>query len=101
MSSDEERGAAMFSDALNNALSNRCLVSTIAGHVGRVPQTIEVDDVGAILYGCSTPVILDPLKYKHDEYEFVGDCYVQGIMKGEAVEAHHEQNGEDMTFFLR
>jgi hypothetical protein len=101
MSSDEERLAAMFSDAMKTALGNRCLVFPSTGHVCLGPQTMEVDHVVAIFSGCNTPVILRPLGNDCNEYAFVGDCYIHGIMDGEAVEAHHERNGEDVIFFLR
>jgi hypothetical protein len=29
-----------------------------------------------------------------DEYTFIGDCYVDGIMHGEAGTVHREQEGE-------
>jgi hypothetical protein len=54
----------------------------------------KVDDVICILDGCSVPVVLRPcsrdMGTRTDErgsfYQFVGECYVHGMMDGEAKE---------------
>lgn len=51
-----------------------------------VPKDTEEADIVCILWGCSVPVILRP----HDgNYEFIGECYVNGItavMDGHAAD---------------
>lgn len=70
--------------------------------IGLVPCSAQEKDVIAILHGCRFPVVLRELpssgvsrekldsgrkKEKEERYyEFVGDCYVHGIMFGEAVQ---------------
>jgi hypothetical protein len=51
---------------------------------GLVPKTARPGDIICILYGCSVPVVLRKIK-KRDVYEFVGECYVYGMMDGEAM----------------
>ncbi|PSN60768.1 heterokaryon incompatibility protein [Corynespora cassiicola Philippines] len=39
----------------------------------------------AILHGCIVPIMLNIANEDRNEYMVIGDCYVQGIMHGEAV----------------
>ena len=57
--------------------------------VGLAPPKARADDVIAILYGCSVPVILRPVG---KTYELIGESYIYGKMDGEAVrEKLHEE----------
>lgn len=46
------------------------------------PATIELTDKIYIIVGCSMPVVLRPVGKLH---VVVGECYVDGFMKGEAM----------------
>lgn len=52
------------------------------GYLGSAPQDVEIGDVVCVLNGSQYPVILRPLP--DDLFEFVGTCFVLGLMKGEA-----------------
>ena len=56
---------------------------------------MEVGDVVAILFGHDVPCVLRP---HGDRYQFVGDCYVRGIMRGEMV-AGENCGGRTKTMF--
>ncbi|KAF1967310.1 hypothetical protein BU23DRAFT_573334 [Bimuria novae-zelandiae CBS 107.79] len=61
------------------------------------PNRSKKGDVISILYGCSVPVVLR--KYdKTDQYQFIGECYVDGYMNGEALSG--DPNFEQHTFSL-
>jgi hypothetical protein len=45
-------------------------------------KALRVGDKIAIVYGCSTPLVIRP---KEDKFEVVGEAYVQGFMDGEAL----------------
>lgn len=47
--------------------------------------TKEGDEI-AILHGARFPVILRPVTGELQTYQVVGDCYIEGMMKGEAVD---------------
>lgn len=64
-----------------------CLCSTEGGLVGMVPERARIGDKVAVLFSCDMPVILRP---RENGYEFVGGCFVEGLMKGEAVAAVEE-----------
>lgn len=61
----------------------RRLITTKRGYVGMALETIRRDDVIYVLLGCSVPVVLRPVG---EHFEFVGECYIHGIMEGEAME---------------
>lgn len=61
----------------------RRLIVTTMGYIGLVTKNAKVGDVVCILFGCSTPVILRP--GTPGVYRIVGDCYVHGLMEGEAM----------------
>jgi hypothetical protein len=54
------------------------------------PETKEGDAI-YILFGCSVPVVLrkvpSPRRRGIDRYTFIGECYVHGMMDGEALPA--------------
>jgi hypothetical protein len=61
----------------------RSLCVTTSGRICLTPSETRVGDSVAILYGGRTPYILRPIG---DDFEFIGESYVHGLMKGEAVE---------------
>ncbi|KAH8653956.1 heterokaryon incompatibility protein-domain-containing protein [Tricladium varicosporioides] len=56
---------------------------TKSGLMGIGPRAMETGDIVAVLYGGQTPYILRPVAADH--FLFVGACYVEGIMSGEAI----------------
>ena len=54
------------------------------GHSLMAPPFARVGDKVCVLVGCDFPVVLRKIK---DHYVFIGECYVHGIMNGEAMEA--------------
>jgi hypothetical protein len=56
---------------------------------GLAPDKAAVGDLLCILYGCSVPVVLR--KLAHGQYQFIGECYVHGMMDGEALPANPPQ----------
>ncbi|KAF2733110.1 hypothetical protein EJ04DRAFT_565389 [Polyplosphaeria fusca] len=67
--------------------SNRPLFVTASGHLGLGPSDTAAGDRLCILAGHKMPVLLRP---KGEKYTFVGDCYVDDVMRGEAVVALRE-----------
>ena len=67
----------------------RRLVITEKGRFAPASSLAEPGDVICVLFGCSVPVIL-----RHDKnyWKLVGECYLHGIMKGEAMKSF--ENGE-------
>ena len=79
------RDALMQRDRVN---LGRRLVTTERGHVGMALETVERTDVVAVLLGCSTPMVLRQFQGDSGclKWKVVGECYLHGIMNGEAME---------------
>ena len=64
-------------------LMNRRLFITESGHLGLGPSSMMSGDTVAILFGGNVPYILRPLE--NGQWHFVGECYLDGYMRGEAL----------------
>ncbi|KAL8654970.1 MAG: hypothetical protein Q9210_001177 [Variospora velana] len=87
------RDALMQRDRIN--LSRR-LMTTDMGYVGMAPEEVERGDAVAVLFGCSMPILLRQSTIESGDvrWRVVGECYVHGIMNGEAME--WGKDGEDL-----
>ena len=63
---------------------------TADGYLGRVPRGSEVGDKICILFGGSVPFVLRDTGDGH--FIFIGECYIHGIMDGEAIPAHDKKD---------
>ena len=86
--SDRELGDATILQQLGvmsravNVLFGRKLMTTARGFLGLAPEGLQKGDSLWILLGCSVPVAL---RSCGDYYKLVGECYVHGVMEGEAM----------------
>jgi hypothetical protein len=84
----------MFLERVQRVIYNRRFFKT-KGRPGRspllglAPPNSKPGDHICIIYGCSVPVLLTKAKNSESEnlYEVVGECYVHGMMDGEAIPA--------------
>ncbi|KAL9619448.1 MAG: hypothetical protein Q9160_005959 [Pyrenula sp. 1 TL-2023] len=65
---------------------------TRQGYLGQCLPRAEIGDAIALIAGCEIPYLLRPLE--DGRYSLVGDCYVHGIMYGEAWDAAKVQDIE-------
>jgi len=82
---------------------NRKFFSTmIEDRLGLAPRKAREGDIVCIFYGCSVPVLLRKIR-KREEYEFVGECYLHGMMDGEAVSIDRKEwlRENERIFVLR
>ena len=101
-STDLEARVARFVQAMFAICDNRRFFCTACGRIGLGPQTLQSGDVVAVLYGSLAPFVLRPLgSANNSEYALIGQCYLHGIMDGEAVRQHRSEGMEDKTFYLR
>ncbi|KAI0098083.1 heterokaryon incompatibility protein-domain-containing protein [Nemania sp. FL0031] len=75
-----------FTTMVARRMRGKCLFKTNNGYMGIGPVGLKKEDIVVVLYGCSVPVILRKVK---DRYALIGECYVLGLMDGEA--AHLEK----------
>jgi hypothetical protein len=60
-------------------------LTTVKGYAGTGPPSTKPQDLVCIFDGGPMPFILRPTKQDKNCYELIGECYIQGIMDGEAV----------------
>lgn len=65
-----------------SAADGRVFARTRSGYYVLGPAALEVGDVVCVLFGCKVPFCLRPMG---GGYLLVGECYVHGLMKGEAM----------------
>ncbi|KAF4632226.1 hypothetical protein G7Y89_g5909 [Cudoniella acicularis] len=69
--------------AFSNRLSNAVLCFTKKGYVGLCPGDTVVDDEICLLHGGRVPFVIR--KRDREAYTLVGECYIHGLMHGEAI----------------
>jgi len=52
---------------------------------GLAPSGARENDIICIFFGCSVPVVLRESREQPGLYEFIGECYVHGMMDGESL----------------
>ena len=87
-----------FLSRVQSVIWGRRLATLDQGSAVLGPRSCEQGDVVYILYGCSVPVILRPIGPEY--YNFVGECYVHGMMDGEAIMLRDEQDMPTKHFQL-
>ena len=86
---------AEFLRRVHEVIWMKRLIKTKHELLGMGPDTTKRRDLICILYGCSVPVILRPQKDEktgEEYFQFIGECYVHGIMDGEAFELARSRN---------
>jgi hypothetical protein len=71
-----------FTSAVGAASQHRTFFITKSGYMGIGPMPLEVGDTICVVLGCKVPLLLR--KYE-DHYILVGECFVWGLMDGEAI----------------
>ena len=77
----------------------RRLFVTEAGRVGLAPDAARSGDVVVVLRGASVPFLLRPVD--GEQYQLVGQAYVDEIMYGEAVKDCRASGRSERVFALR
>ena len=67
------------------------IVSTSMDMLANVPECTEGGDEIWIIYGCRTPFLLRPTE---GGYAMVGECFVDGIMDGQALKRDMGAEGD-------
>jgi Heterokaryon incompatibility protein (HET) len=70
--------------------------TTTSGYAGLGPNPCQPGDKIVIIFGCASPLVLRPIG---SHYELVGECYVHGIMHGEAMRDPLNRESETVVAF--
>ncbi|OTB09503.1 hypothetical protein M426DRAFT_256644 [Hypoxylon sp. CI-4A] len=85
-----------FHEAFTRTCLHRRFFVTKGDMMGIGPETMETDDIIVILFGGKVPYVV---RDRGDgTYSFIGECYVPGLMAGEAVE-QWKASGRMAEFF--
>jgi hypothetical protein len=74
--------AAEFLDRVRSSTGKRRFVITKERRMGLVPARSQSNDMICILLGCTVPVVL---RQAGANFRFLGESYVNDLMKGEAI----------------
>jgi hypothetical protein len=77
-------GFNYFVRAVEVAVARRQFFLSNTGWMGLAPTSAVKGDIICILLGGATPFVLRPAG--NDLYQLVGECYIHGMMDGEAME---------------
>lgn len=75
--------AIQYGAAVGKWSSGRVFCATEGRYLGWVPRGTENGDLICVLEGGEVPVVLR--RAKDGRYQVLGDCYIHGIMDGEAI----------------
>ena len=83
-----------FARRVQEVIWMRRLITTERDLLGMAPQETKKRDLICILYGCSVPVVLRARsddKTGKEYFQFIGECYVHGLMDGEAFDIQKDE----------
>jgi hypothetical protein len=80
-----------------HGLMRNVVFTTSSGHFGTGDDTVEPGDLVCVLFGGNTPFVLRGID---NHYILVGECYVHGMMHGEAMAALESGEVEEEWFEL-
>jgi hypothetical protein len=78
--------------------STTSLFETKDGYFGLGPKTMRKDDLICVLFGSNVPFVL---RRVGDYFVLVGECFVLGLMDGEAIDRLERGQGNVQTFEIR
>ncbi|KAJ4325090.1 hypothetical protein N0V84_003633 [Fusarium piperis] len=88
--------AKRANEAFLTLLRSRCFAGTDMGLIGYVPMRAKKGDLVVILYGADVPFVVR--REAGGRYSLVGECYMHGIMYGDALRVEEFQG--DVEFAL-
>ena len=80
---------SLFVDAWFQATFQRHFCSTKKGCTGLVPNASLQGDLVALFLGAAVPFVIRPIGV--ELFVLVGECYIHGIMNGEALQEEDVQ----------
>jgi hypothetical protein len=86
-----------FHEVFVQACVDKRFFVTKNGLMGVGPDAMKEGDIIGILFGGRVPYVLRPVD---DGFRFLGECYVSGLMNGEAVETWKEEGSKKYIFEL-
>lgn len=86
-----------FREAAAEVCHMRKFFCTSKGLFGLGPAMVQADDLVCVLFGADTPFVL---RRAETRYKVVGECYVHGLMQGQARRAWRRGELKEEEFEL-
>jgi hypothetical protein len=86
-----------FDLGVRQSFDGKCFVKLNNGLLGVGPDTTRAGDLVAVFFGGRVPFIL---RQYNSCYVLLGECYIHGIMDGEAIDGWREGRLRESTFVL-
>ena len=86
-----------YQDVAYNVCRHRRVFKLQDGSYGLGPQCMRAGDIVVVLYGGATPYVLRP---KRHQYLFMGEAYVDEIMRGELVDEVETERRPEQDFCI-
>ncbi|KAK2752865.1 hypothetical protein FQN54_008018 [Arachnomyces sp. PD_36] len=87
-----------YEDGMRSACTIRRCFITKNGRVGVGSTSLREKDTVVVFFGAGTPHIL---RHHDKDWLFVGDCYLDGVMEGQSIEAWRNGEVEEKRFIIR
>jgi hypothetical protein len=92
---EDDEEASFFADELSRAAQRRVVFLTLNGRLGLGPAVLDFLDEIWLPMGAKMPFILRPTA--RGTYKLIGQTYIHGAMRGEAVQGKSEMDFESVT----
>ncbi len=83
-----------FASKLYPAIADRQFLKTHHRRLGWVSKRAQLGDVVCVLYGGEIPFVLRQTTQDSGRWKIIGECYVDGLMQGEAMGMHRVMDYE-------
>jgi hypothetical protein len=90
-----------FELQIAGAMINRRFAVTERGVFGLLPPTTKPGDFCSIIYGAKVPFIIRKITGMSENYEFIGESYINSAMKGEITQSLVAKGLQDMDIALQ
>ena len=84
-----------YKTALTHTIRSRTFFISKSGYMGLVPTALEEGDMICVVPGCNVPLLI---RKEGDHHLLVGECFVWGLMDGEAWEGKNVDSWKDKKF---
>jgi hypothetical protein len=92
-----EGNATLFTSTAGLWSDKRKPYVTEQGYIGLGPSLLEKNDCLCVIFGCMVPFIL---RGDGGQYRLIGESYLHGVMKGEAIEMWRNGSLLEQDFLL-
>ncbi|TVY88090.1 Heterokaryon incompatibility protein 6,OR allele, partial [Lachnellula willkommii] len=84
-----------YQATIHRTISSRDFFISTSGYMGVGPKALEEGDMICVIPGCNVPLLI---RKEGDHHLLVGECFVWGLMDGEAMEGKNVDSWRDKKF---